>query len=129
MAWAIGGSTPGGEGKLPCGHAGEAEEANMLKKWREPARPEYFVTEAVDGEDELEMLTWDSGEDGEPTFGKQLSEVQRRALAELLRQHQGTLTKVPGCTHLAQHTIPTREGGPIRLPPYQLQHTYKEVVQ
>ena len=80
----------------------------MLKKWREPASPGYFVTEAVDEEDELETFTWDGREDGEPTFGEQLLEDQRRALAELLRQYQSTLTKVLGCMHLAQHTIPMR---------------------
>ena len=37
--------------------------ANMLKRWREPVCPGYFVTEVADEEDELETLTWDGGED------------------------------------------------------------------
>ena len=103
--------------------------ANMLKRWREPVCPGYFVTEVADEEDELETLTWDGGEDGEPTFGKQLLEEQRRALAELLQQHQNTLTKSPGLTHLTRHRITTRECTPIRLPPYRLPHAYRELVQ
>ena len=35
---------------------------NMLKRWREPVCPGYFVMEVADEEDELETLTWDGGE-------------------------------------------------------------------
>ena len=61
---------------------------NMLRKWKEQASTGYLVMEATDGEEELETLTWDEGEDGEPTFGDQLTKEERRTLAELLRQHQ-----------------------------------------
>ena len=32
---------------------------NMLKKWNEPVSSRYFVSEASDGEDEMEAWTWD----------------------------------------------------------------------
>ena len=88
---------------------------NMLRKWNEPTSTSYY-TEETEAEEESELLTWDGGEDGEPTFGEQLSSGQRQELQELLRVHKDTLTKIPGCTHLVEHEIETGDSPPVRLP-------------
>jgi len=44
---------------------------------KEPTSTSYF-TEETDAEEESEVLTWDGGEDGEPTIGEQLPSVQRQ---------------------------------------------------
>ena len=102
---------------------------NMLRKWNEPASVGYLVTDVTDGEDELEMLMWDGGEEGEPQIGGQLTGGQRKELANLLRQYEDVLTRIPGCTNLAQHTIETGDSRPIRLPPYRLPHAYRDAVR
>ena len=91
---------------------------NTLRKWNELAGVGYLMTEVTDGEDELETLMWDCGEEGESQVGGRLSQGRRRELADLLQQHQDVLTCLPGCTNLAQHTIETGDSSPIRLPPY-----------
>ena len=53
------------------------------------------------------MLAWDGGQDGEPTVGEKLSQVQKKELEELLSRHRDTLTKIPVCTNLASHSIET----------------------
>lgn len=47
---------------------------NMLRRWKEQSSMGYFVMEAMDEEDELETLTWDGGEEGEPVVGEGLTE-------------------------------------------------------
>ena len=102
---------------------------NMLRGWKEQSSTGYFVMEAMDEDDELETLTWDGGEEGEPVVGEGLTEGQRNALKKLLQQHQDILTKAPGCTNLTQHRIATGDASPIRLPPYRLPHAYRATVQ
>ena len=41
----------------------------MLRKWKEPSGAGYFVTEAMDGEEELETLMWDGEEAGSQPLG------------------------------------------------------------
>ena len=102
---------------------------NMLKKWDEPESSGYLVTAAVDGEEEMETLTWNGGEHGEPTIGEKLTPGQRKELAKLLQKHQHTLTNIPGCTTIAEHSIDTGNSAPVRLPPYRLPHAYREPVK
>ena len=102
---------------------------NMLKKWKEEASAAYFVMEGGDEEDELEVLTWDGGGEGEPVVGEGLTEGQRDTLKKLLSRHHDTLTAIPGCTNLAQHRISTGYASPIRLPPYRLPHAYRDTVR
>ena len=54
---------------------------------------------------------------------------QRKELANLLRQYQDVLTRIPGCTNLAQHTIETGDSRPIQLPPYRLPNAYRDAVR
>ena len=89
----------------------------------------YLVTDVMDGEDELENLMWDGGEEGEPQVGGQLTGGQRKELPNLLRQYQDVLTRIPGYTNLAQHTIETGDSRPIQLPPYRLPHAYRDAVR
>ena len=102
---------------------------NMLRRWKEQSSMGYCVMEAMDEDDELETLTWDGGEEGEPVVGEGLTEGQRDALKKLLQQHRDILTKAPGCTNLTQHRIATGDASPIRLPPYHLPHAYRATVQ
>ena len=87
------------------------------------------MTAAVDREEEMETLTSDGGEDGKLTIGEQLTPEQRKELAKLLQKHQHTLTNIPGCTTIAEHSTDTGNSAPVRLPPYQLPHAYREPVK
>ena len=102
---------------------------NLLRKWNEPAKSGYFVSEVGEGEDEVDTTTWSGEERGESVVGEKLSEEQRQGLAGLLWQYRSTLTEVPGCTTIAQHHIETGASSPIHLSPYRLPHAYREPVQ
>ena len=102
---------------------------NMLREWKEPEQVGYFAVDPLDTEEELEALTWDGGEDGQPVFGEQLTSVQREELNQVLKQYQDIMTKIPGHTNLTQHRIETTDHAPIRLPPYRLPQAYRETVR
>ena len=89
----------------------------------------YFVSEAANGEEEMEAWTSDGGEDGEPTVGSQLTANQTSDLTNLLKCHRWSLTKTPRCTSITVHKIDSEDSTPIRLPPYRLHHAYWESVK
>ena len=133
VAWTVPSCASGGQGE-PHGGYGRPEEEKEYSiltcsgSGTSQQSSSYFTEEA--GTDkELEVLTWNGGEDGEPTFGKELSSVQRQELNKLLQRHRATVTKVPGCTHLVEHEIETGDNCPIRLPPYRLPHAFREPVK
>ena len=90
---------------------------------------ELFRRGGAESEEEEEVLTWDGGQDGEPTVGAELSQVRKKELKELLSRHRDTLTKIPACMYLASHLIETGDSGPIRLHPYRIPHAYQDIAK
>jgi len=101
---------------------------NMLRKWHVPTSVGYLAQEVADHEMEEEVPTWDGG-CGQPKVGSQLDEKQRRELSDLLAEFGGVMQRYPGQTSLIEYGIQTGEAQPIRLPPYQLPHAYRDIVQ
>ena len=101
---------------------------NLLRKWNEPVSSNYFTEGDVEGEEE-EVITWDGVAGGGPQLGAGLTSEEQHELRELLHQHKDTLTRLPGCTHLTEHTIEAGDSSPIRLQPYRLPHAYRETVK
>ena len=72
---------------------------------------------------------WDGGAGGGPQLGTRLTLEEQHELRELLRHHKDTLTKLPSCTHLTEHTIEAGDSSPIHLQPHRLHHAYRETVK
>ena len=62
-------------------------------------------------------------------FGIQLTEKQRKELRAATEEFAVVLRDQPGKTTLAEHHVETGSASPIRLPAYQIPHTYREQVQ
>ena len=97
---------------------------NMLKKWNTPIYGNNWadVESAEDSEDDIP--DWRGSEKGDPTVGKQLSEVQKSQLNRLLGKFPDVMSSIPGCTTEAEHKVTTTGERPVRLLPYQLPHAY-----
>ena len=100
---------------------------NPLRKWNESVSGNYFAEGDVEGEEEV--ITWNGGTIGGSQLGAGLTPEEQYELRELLHQHKDTLTSLPGCTHLTEHTIEAGDSSPIHLQPYRLPHTYRETVK
>ena len=101
---------------------------NILKQWHTPASTSYFVGEGGEGDDG-DVLVWndDAGSEPGPVMGDRLSNGQKVELKGLLDEFSDVLRNDPDCTFLIEHCIET--GDPVRQPPYQLPHAYKEEVR
>ena len=63
------------------------------------------------------MITWNGGAGGGPQLGAGLTLEEQHELRELLCQHKDTLTRLPGCTDMTEHTIEAVDSSSIRLQP------------
>ncbi|KAL5497407.1 hypothetical protein EMCRGX_G013874 [Ephydatia muelleri] len=77
----------------------------------------------------IKMEYPDICEKGDPTVGKQLSEVQKSQLNRLLGKFLDVMSSIPGRTTEAEHQVTTTGARPVRLPPYQLPHAYRDMVE
>ena len=64
-----------------------------------------------------------------PKEGKQICEEQRKQLRALLKQFSDVFKKEPGCTDVVKHKIPTGDANPVRIPPYRVPHSYRQVLK
>ncbi len=86
--------------------------------------------DSTEVEEAEEIPVWDDKEeDGQPTFGEQLSAAQKRNHEQLLKEFAGVMSNHPGHTNLAEHNIHTGDARPIKLPPYRLPHAYRDTIQ
>ena len=73
--------------------------------------------------------SWNSGQNGQPTIGKQLSVSQRNELQQTLDEFTDVLQDKPGRTTIVEHTINTGTANPVCLPPYRVPHAYRDNVE
>ena len=99
------------------------------KKWNTPIYGNYWadVESAEDSEEDIPH--WRGCEKGDPTVGKQLSEVQKSQLNRLSGKFPDVMSSIPGRTTEVEHKVTTTEARPVRLPPYRLPHAYRDLVE
>ena len=102
---------------------------NRLKKWNTPIYGNYWadVESAEDSVDDIP--DWRGSEKGDPTVGKQLSEVQKSQLNRLLGKFPDVMSSIPGRTTEAEHKVTTTRARPVRLPPYWLPHVHQDLIE
>ena len=54
---------------------------------------------------------------------------QEKELQKVILTYENVLQKLPGKTRLAEHTIPTIDASPVRLPSYRIPQAYKAQVE
>lgn len=81
----------------------------------------YLTQKVMKEGSEDEEHTWRDREEGQPTYGNQLTTSQKKELDTLLDEFRGVMSTIPGQTRLVEHQIDTVDVRPIQLPPYCLQ--------
>ena len=72
---------------------------NILKRWHTREQEEVCYINIVDESEELEEYRW---EQDLPKFGEQISEEERQAIYQLLKQFPTIIAKHPGRTNQTQ---------------------------
>ena len=127
------------DGKLKTFHA------NMLKKYIERTKDDLSVSKDVLGavnvavidipEDQEDVGTLEDSpvlqsEEGpkEVNISPELEQDEYRAISDMLSEYSDVLSDLPGRTTLAEHHINLTSNDPVRMKPYPLPFTMKEVV-
>ena len=103
---------------------------NMLRKWHVPIATACYSEEL--SEDHEDIPTWEEINPvgvGNVKLGEKLTDKQAEQIQKLLGEYSRIFQAKPGCTHLAEHHIRTKDAVPIKLPPYRLPHAYRETVK
>ena len=103
---------------------------NMLRKWHVPIATACYSEEL--SEDHEDIPTWEEINPvgvGNVKLGEKLTDKQAEQIQKLLGEYSRVFQAKPGCTHLAEHHIRTKDAVPIKLPPYRLPHAYRETVK
>ena len=96
---------------------------NMLRKWHVPIATACYSEEL--SEDHEDIPTWEEINPvgvGNVKLGEKLTDKQAEQIQKLLGEYSRVFQAKPGCTHLAEHHIRTKDAVPIKLPPYRLPH-------
>ena len=62
-------------------------------------------------------------------MGEDLSPAQKHDLDEVIVQHQGVFSNLPGRTSITHHDIRTAPGVKVRVPPYRIPEARREAIQ
>jgi hypothetical protein len=60
--------------------------------------------------------------------GEDLSPAQKQDLDEIVMQHQGVFSEIPGRTSVAHHDIRTAPGVTVRVPPYRVPESRRDAI-
>ena len=61
--------------------------------------------------------------------GEDLSPAQKQDLDEIVMQHQGVFSEIPGRTSVAHHDIRTAPGVTVRVPPYRVPEARRNAIK
>ena len=98
----------------------------FTSKWNTLIYGNYWADVESAEDSEEDIPDWRGSEKGDPTVGKQLSEVQKSQLNRLLGKFLDVMSSIPG---EAEHQVTTTGVRPVRLPPYWLPHAYRDLVE
>ena len=89
-----------------------------------------YKSDVVDDEELLDLQYKGSKECYKDVHvNEDLSEEQKGDIAELLKNHAGVFTEVPGKTYLVEHKIPLTDGTPVRSKPYPMPYSCRTALQ
>ena len=103
---------------------------NMLREWHSPTALSCWTEEIADDEPEGDdIVTWFDPQTSAPQIGQTLSQQQTHDIHSLCTIFSTILKDKPGRTSIIEHSINTDDAQPIRLPPYRIPHSYRDIVQ
>jgi transposase InsO family protein len=106
--------------------------ANSLKPWTTPTTvfTVRYCDEEMDASDgEPQLYPFGVGVEDQPHINDNLSEEQKRQLAELLEESASVFSTTPGHTDLAEHSIATGDATPVYQPPYRIPTVWQDQVR